>query len=255
MDVIHEARMYEQLGVRPDMEDYAIVKSMADRFTADWKRFGMEGVCAFPEFLLRDSQIRSARHRLLGFNVLRSNPKNCGFNLTGMLDHALTGEGVWRFWRDWKPGVMDAMQDGWCPLRWCLFVYPTHNYIGRPVKLEAVLANEDVLRPDEYPVRFRVCGPAGIAWERAATVRVAAPPPGEDGPLAIPVMAEEVSFSGPEGDYELAASIEQGAAATEASWQFHLTDPGSLPRLNQAVTLLGSPSGCGKLVEGSRSVL
>ena len=242
MDVIHEARMYEQLGVRPDLEDYAIVKSMADRFTEDWKRFGMEGVCAFPEFLLRDSQLRSARHRLLGFNVLRSNPRNCGFNLTGMLDHALTGEGVWRFWRDWKPGVMDAVRDGWCPLRWCLFVYPTHNYIGRPMKLEAVLANEDVLRPDEYPVRFRVCGPAGIAWERADTVRVAALPPGEDGPLAIPVMAEEVSFSGPEGDYELAASIERGAAATEASWQFHLTDPGSLPRLNQSVTLLGIPA-------------
>jgi hypothetical protein len=241
MDVIHEARMYEQLGVRPDVDDYVIVKSMADRFTADWKRFGMEGVCAFPEFLLRDSQFRSARHRLLGFNVLRSNPKNCGFNLTGMLDHALTGEGVWRFWRDWKPGVMDAMKDGWCPLRWCLFVYPTHNYIGRPVKLEAVLANEDVLRPDEYPVCFRICGPAGIAWERSATVRIDTPPPGEDGPLAIPVMAEEVSLSGPEGDYELAVSIEQGAAATEALWQFHLTDPASLPHLNQTVTLWGVP--------------
>ena len=243
MDVIHEARMYEQLGVRPDVEDYAIVRSMADRLTADWKRFGMEGVYAFPEYLLRESQIRSARHRLLGFNVLRSNPKICGYNLTGMLDHGLTGEGVWRFWRDWKPGVMDAMRDGWAPLRWCLFVYPTHAYTNRQVKLEAVLANEDVLRPDEYPVRFRVCGPAGIAWERTATVSVATPKPGEDGPLAIPVMAEEVSLSGPEGDYELAVSIEHGAAATEASWQFHLTDPNSLPRLHQALTLWGIPPG------------
>ncbi len=241
MDVIHEARMYEQLGVRPDVEDYAIVRSMADRLTADWKRFGMEGVYPFPEYLLRDSQIRSARHRLLGFNVLRSNPKICGYNLTGMLDHGLTGEGVWRFWRDWKPGVMDAMRDGWAPLRWCLFVYPTHTYTNRPVKLEAVLANEDVLRPDEYPVRFRVCGPAGIAWDKAVTVPIAAPPAGDDGPLAIPVMAEEVSLSGPEGDYMLAVSIEHGAAATEASWQFHLTDPNSLPRLNQMLTLWGIP--------------
>ncbi len=242
MDVIHEARMYEQLGVRPDMEDYALVRSMAERLTADWKRFGMEGVYAFPEYFLRDSQLRMARHRLLGFNLIRSNPKICGFNLTGMLDHGLTGEGVWRFWRDWKPGVMDAMQDGWAPLRWCLFVNPTHAYIGRPVKLEGVLANEDVLRPGEYTARFRVCGPAGIAWERAATVRVPTLPPGEDGPLAIPVMAEEVVLSGPEGDYELAVNIEQGAAATEASWQFHLTDPNSLPRLKQTVTLWGIPA-------------
>jgi hypothetical protein len=242
MDVIHEARMYEQLGARPDMEDYVIVRSMADRLTADWKRLGMEGVYAFPEYFLRDSQCRMARHRLLGFNAVRSNPQICGFNVTGMLDHALTGEGVWRFWRDWKPGAMDAMQDGWSALRWCLFVYPTHAYTGRPVKLEAVLANEDVLRPGEYPVRARVCGPAGIAWEQAATVRVAAPAPGEDGPLAIPVIAEEVLLGAPAGDYELAISIERGAAATEASWQFHLTDPDSVPRLNQAVTLWGVPA-------------
>jgi len=242
MDVVHEARMYEQLGVRPDIEDYALVRSMAERLTADWKRFGMEGVYAFPEYFLRDSQLRMARHRLLGFNLIRSNPKICGFNLTGMLDHGLTGEGVWRFWRDWKPGAMDAMQDGWAPVRWCLFVNPTHAYVGRPVKLQAVLANEDVLRPGEYTARFRVCGPAGTAWERTATVRVPTLPPGEDGPLAIPVMAEEAALSGPEGDYELAVNIEQGAAATEAFWQFHLTDPNSLPRLEQTVTLWGIPA-------------
>src|SRR5208282_2999610 len=113
MDVIHEARLFEQYGARPDLEDYVVAKSMADRLTADWKRLGMEGVYAFPEYFLRDSQVRMARHRLLGFNAIRSNPKICGFNLTGLLDHVLTGEGVWRFWRDWKPGVMDAMRDGW----------------------------------------------------------------------------------------------------------------------------------------------
>jgi hypothetical protein len=41
-----------------------------------------------------------ARHRLFGFNLIRSNAKICGFNLTGMLDHAMTGQGLWRFWRD-----------------------------------------------------------------------------------------------------------------------------------------------------------
>jgi hypothetical protein len=241
MDVIHEARMYEQTGARPDAEDYVIVKSMADRLIADWQRFGMDGVYAFPEYFLRDSQARMARHRLLGFNAIRSNPKICGFNLTGLLDHGLTGEGVWRFWRDWKPGVMDAMRDGWAPVRWCLFVEPTHIYAGETVKLEAVLANEDVLRPGEYPARFRVCGSAGIAWEKAATVRIPSVPAGEDGPLAVPVMAEEVTLNGPPGDYQLTASFDRGAAATEACWQFHLTDPQSLPRLDQRVTLWGMP--------------
>jgi hypothetical protein len=241
MDVIHEARMYEQMGARPDMEDYVVVKSMADRLTADWKRLGMEGVYAFPEYFLRDSQLRMARHRLLGFNAIRSNPKICGFNLTGLLDHGLTGEGIWRFWRDWKPGVMDAMRDGWAPVRWCLFVNPTNVYLGQTVKLEGVLANEDVLRPGEYPVRFRVWGPAGIAWQKTATALIPSVSGGTDGPLAIPVMAEEVALNGPPGDYELTASFDKGAAATEASWQFHLTDPQSLPRLDQRVSLWGVP--------------
>jgi len=241
MDVIHEARMFEQLGARPDMEDYVVVKSMADRLTADWARLGMEGVYAFPEFFLRDSQARMARHRLLGFNAIRSNPNICGFNLTGLLDHGLTGEGVWRFWRDWKPGVMDAMRDGWAPVRWCLFADPTNLYVGETVKLEVVLANEDVLRPGEYPARFRVWGPAGIAWEKAARAIIPTVPAGADGPLAVPVMAEEVALNGPPGDYELVASFDKAAAATEASWQFHLTDPRSLPRLDRRVTLWGVP--------------
>jgi hypothetical protein len=242
MDVIHEARMYEQMGARPDMEDYVLVKSMADKLTADWNRLGMEGVYAFPTYFLRDSQLRMARHRLLGFNAIRSNPKICGFNLTGLLDHGITGEGVWRFWRDWKPGVMDAMRDGWAPVRWCLFVNPTNVYVGQTVKLEAALANEDVLRPGEYPARFRVSGPAGIAWEKAANVLIPSAQPGADGPLAVQAMAEEVTLSGPPGDYELTASFDRGAAATEASWQFHLTDPQSLPHLGQRVTLWGVPS-------------
>ena len=47
--------------------------------------------------------------------------------------------------RELKPGTMDALFDGWAPLRWCLFAEPVNVYRGTPVRLEAVLANEDVL--------------------------------------------------------------------------------------------------------------
>ena len=110
--------------------------------------------------------VKTPIERLLTFDLIRSNPKLCGYNLTGMLDHALTGEGVWSFWREWKPGVFDALSDGWAPLRWCLFAHPLHGYAGRPLTVEAVLANEDVLPAGEYPARFRVIGPEGVAWER-----------------------------------------------------------------------------------------
>jgi len=239
MNAIHEARMYEQAGARPDTEDYVLMRSMAERLIADWNRWGMDGVYPFPEDMLCDSQRRMARHRLWGFDLIRSNPKICGFNLTGMLDHGMTGEGVWKFWRDWKPGAMDAMQDGWWPLRWCLFVEPTHSYAGRAFNVEAALANEDVLRPGEYQARLRICGPAGIAWERQAALRIPQVAVEEDGPLAVPVLREEVALSGPAGVYQFVANMEEGGGPLGREVQFYLSDAAALPELNQTATVWG----------------
>src|SRR5262249_12548301 len=136
-DVVHEARMYEQVAGSPDLEDYKLMLAMADGLAADWKRLGMDGVYAFPEDMLRDCQRQMSRYRRFAFDLIRSNPQLCGYDLTAMLDGAMSGGGVWRFWRDWKPGVMDTMQDGWWPLRWCLFVEPTHGYVARRFKVEA----------------------------------------------------------------------------------------------------------------------
>ena len=242
MDVIHECRMYEQHGIPEYAEDFVLIRSMADRFSADWTRFGMDTVYPFPETLLQQSQLSMARHRLLGFNLIRSNPKICGFNLTGMLDHALTGEGLWRFWRDWKPGAFDAVQDGWAPVRWCLFAEPTHTYIGRPVTLEAVLANEDALIAGEYPAELRVWGPQGVAWTRGATISIASAESGTDGPLAVPVFKETVSLDGSAGAYQLVSSVAKGIAPPDTSWTFHLSDPKALPRISCDVHTWGIPN-------------
>ncbi len=242
MDVIHEARMYEEAGVPKTAEDYVEMLSMSDRFSADWVRFGMDTVYPFPETLLANSQLSMARHRLLGFNLIRSNPLICGFNLTGMLDHALTGEGVWRFWRDWKPGAFDAMCDGWAPVRWCLFAEPAHTYAGKPVTVEAVLANEDVVCPGEYDAEFQVWGPKGSAWKKKAVISIPAAATGQDGPLAVPVMKEEVAVQGPSGAYELVPFIAKGIAPPETSWRFYLTDPADLPRANATVSAWGIPA-------------
>lgn len=239
MNVIHEARMYEEAGIPSNAEDYVLVNSMAERFVADWKRFGMDTVYPFPETLLNKSQAAMARHRLAGFNAIRSNPHICGYNLTGMLDHAFTGEGIWRFWRDWKPGAFDAMRDGWAPVRWCLFVEPTHVYAGRPFTVEAVLANEDVLRSGEYAAHFELWGPNGSAWQRDIAVSVRSAPGPDEGPLAIPVLKEEVVLTGPEGTYEIVPDVERGIAPPETTWQFHLTDAALFPRLDQSLATWG----------------
>jgi hypothetical protein len=236
-DAIRESRGFEQQGAPPELADAALIRSMADRLLADWERWGMTEVYPFAEDMLRDSQRLHARQRLLGFDLIRSNPNICGYNLTGMLDHALTGEGLWTFWREWKPGIVDALADGWAPLRWCLFAAPSHAYAGQMLKIEAVLANESALAPGDYPVRLRIAHARGIAWERQVTLHIPQPKAGQDGPLAIPVLSEEISLAGPAGAYTLAASLERGGSPAGGRLTFHISDKAALPRLDQEVTV------------------
>ena len=228
MNAIREVRHYEQHNGNPEWDDFKFLQQTEEKLAADWKRFGMDGVYAFPEEMLRASQELHCRQRLLGFNLIRSNPKICGFNLTGLLDHGYTGEGLWTFWREFKPGIMEALQDGWAPLRWCLFVAPMHVYAGRRVKLEAILANEDVLAPGTYKAVLRVVGPYGIAWEEKRDVVIPKPAPGEGGPLAVPVFSGDVTLPGPAGQYQFAATLEHGGAPAGGRLMFHLSD---LPRV------------------------
>lgn len=237
-NAIRELRTYRQHNINPALDDVRFFQSNVDQFLADWNRLGMDGVYPFPEDMLRASQRLHARQRLLGFDLIRSNPKICGFNLTGLLDHGFSGEGLWTFWREYKPGIMDALQDGWAPLRWCLFAAPLHGYADRPVRLEAVLANEEVLAPGSYPVVLRVAGPEGIAWEHHATVVVPDVAPGEDGPLALPVFAGDVALSGPAGSYVFAADMD-GAAPAGGRLEFRFSDPTALPPVDARVACWG----------------
>jgi hypothetical protein len=160
---------------------------------------------------------------------------------------------VWTFWREWKPGTAEGFCDGWAPLRWCLFVNPQHGYSGGKFKLEAVLANEDVLEAGEYPVSLRVCGPSGIVWEKRVKLRIpplrasvgTQPPPGEEGPLAVEVFCGQVVLKGPPGEYEFAASMDRGGAPFGGRLKFRVADRKSLPKVKPVVRLWGT----GKAVE------
>lgn len=225
MNAVRELRHYEQSGANPAWEDFKYFKQTEEKLNADWQRLGMDGVYAFPEEMLRASQRLHARQRELGFSLIRSNPQICGYNLTGLLDHGYTGEGLWTFWREFKPGIVDVLQDGWAPLRWCLFVAPLHGYTGRPLKLEVVLANEDVLGPGTYPVWLRVMGPTGVAWEKKLDLVLAPPAEGAEAPLAVPVFAGEVTIPGPAGTYTFAVTLERGGAPAAGRLEFRLSDP------------------------------
>ena len=239
-NAIRTLRWYEQAGARTDMAEVELFADMARRFEADWKNWGFDGVYAFAEDMLRHSERLHTRQRMIGFDLVRSNPKICGFNVTGMLDHGYVGEGVWTFWREWKPGTAEGFCDGWAPLRWCLFVNPLRGYSGGKFKLEAVLANEDVLAAGEYPVSLRVCGPSGTVWEKRVTLRIPQPPPGEDGPLAVEVFSGQIVLKGPPGEYEFAANLERGGAPFGGRLKFRVADRESLPKVKPVVRLWGA---------------
>ena len=136
--------------------------------------------------------------------------------------------------------LVDAIFDGWSPLRWCLFVEPVNVYRKTNVRLEAVLANEDVLRPGKYQVRLQVVGPgAERVFDRKLTVtipkRTAAPQP----PMAMKVFTADVAIDGPSGKYRFLATFERGAAAAGGDVEFYVADPAELPTVESEVVLWG----------------
>lgn len=238
-NVIREWRTFQQYqaGIDPEAPDYKWYKSMSERLIADWARYGMDSAYAFPEDFLLDSQRIHCRQRELFFDLVRSNPQICGYSVTGMLDHGITGEGLWTYWREWKPGIADTLRDGFDPVRWCTFVEPMHGYVGRPVKVEAILANEDTLKPGDYPVTAKIIGRNGVVWTKTATVTIT-----PDGPLAIPVISEDVTLNAPAGEYTLSLSIER-AAPSGGKLKFWLSDPADFAKIDGGVTVWGASDG------------
>lgn len=202
--------------------DVAYIRSMAERFEEDWARYGMEAMYCFPEDALDESWLQQSLNRAVSFDLIRANGNIAGYNLTGMLDHALTGEGSWSFWRRWKPGAMESVSQGWWPLRWCLSVTPRVTYSGRQVTVDLALANEDALKPGTYPVDVAMLGPGGRRWQQSSTVEFG---PAGQGALAVPVLEEQVTLDGPPGEYRFAASMGAAAAPAAGRTTVHVIRP------------------------------
>jgi hypothetical protein len=149
----------------------------------------------------------------------------------------MSGEGLWTTFREMKPGTFDAVFDGFAPLRWCLFAEPLNAYRGSKIRLEAVLANEDALRPGEHPARLIVVGPGPTRLlDRRITVTI---PEGKELPFAIPAFAEDLVADGPPGEYRFLAAFEAGGAAAGGEAVFHLADPKEMPPVAAEVVLWG----------------
>ena len=237
LDVITGLRQYPLTDSTEELANAALLRKQVELFLADWNRFDMHGVYAFPEDMFTDSYHQQARQMRLGFDLLRSNPKICGYSVTSLVDWN-SAEGQWTFWRELKTGMLETLREGWAPLRWCLFVEPGHVYAGREFTLDVVLANEDVLKPGNYPAHLKIFGPSGTVWEKKVDFTIPKPAKGDEPSLTVNVLRERVKLDLPAGTYELAAILEQGGAPVCGRRVFYVSEIPSLP-VHSHVTLLG----------------
>ena len=239
VDLARVTRLYEQLG-KTEVEDARFYRARFDQFMADWKKWRLDDTFGRPEDYFTACLTKMAGQRRIGLNAIRSNPHVVAQSVTGTLDQGMTGEGLWTTFREFKPGTMDAMRDLMAPLRFCMFAEPVHVYRKTPVRLEAVLANEDALAPGQYPVRIEVFGPnAKRVFQRDLTVTIADPRSQPEPPMVLPVFNETVPIDGPSGKYRLVATFLKGAAAAGGETEFYVADTADMPPVETEVVLWG----------------
>jgi len=231
---------HDQVG-KPDNEEARYYRRQLDKFMVDWKAWGLAGIWPRLEDFFAESHTNLAKLRRIGQNALRANPYLIGFSGTyPIADSSFCGSGVANAFRELKPGLVDAVCELTAPLRWCLFVEPVDVYRGDRVRLEAVLANEDVLRAGTYPVRFDIVGPKMTrVWTKTLTVKIPQSNRGQEPPFAQPVHADEVRVDGPAGRYRFLATLLSGGAPRGGEAEFYVSDPAEMPAVRTEVVVWG----------------
>ena len=251
VDLWRTVRHYERLG-QTHLDGAKFYRAMLDRFGGDYKRWKLDECFAGGDDYFRRCLAKMAAQRLLGLNAIRANPNVVGYSLTGTIDQGWTGEGLTTTFRELKPGTVDALFDGFAPLRLCLFARPLTVYRGQPIRLEAVLADEDMLAPGKYPLRLQVVGPKGRrALDHTFTVTVPKLQPPREQPFVKALFARDVPIVGPSGQYRFLATFERGAAAAGGQAEFRVFDRADMPKVTGPVTLWGQDAELAKWLKSA----
>lgn len=192
----------------------------------DFFRYKLDDVYPAPDDLSYQSCKANVYQRRLYNTMIRSNPRYAGFN-PGLVDAAGVGVAPVDFSRECvRPFLADVQSESMAKLLWCVFINPTNVYAGQEFMVEAVLANEDVLYPGEYPVSARIVHPEyGCVWEHHTTLTIPEVPEGELGALAVPVFKEYLTLDVPEGEYQLTVWMDRGAIPAGGKQTFFITKP------------------------------
>ncbi len=161
LDLARLARHYEQWE-KTSGEDAAIYRGFLDRFMADWQRWNLGDTFANPEDYFRQcvawmAPLRQVGHQRHPGQSARHRPQR----------HRHAGSRPDRRRTDGQHLPRVEARRGRRHVRRlrAVALVPVRRAgagLSRPQgELEAVLANEDVLAPGDYPARFQVVGPRG----------------------------------------------------------------------------------------------
>jgi hypothetical protein len=222
LNVLSDLRHTEQFGMSMNTPEMRTMSAALESIKAAWEKFGFGDIYPSIDDFFTDSFAKSTRQRVITFDVVRGNPQFCGYNLTGIMDHALAGEGMWTVFGELKSNIMETMRDCWNPLRFCLLVNPDHAYAGQPLRVVVILANEDALRPGTYPVTLRIWSVEnGLQWEHKTQVKIEE---GRFAPFAYTVFDETIDIELKSGQYTLAADLESGGRPGNRRMKFLVSD-------------------------------
>lgn len=224
LDTVSVLRYYDRPGTIDFAPDIQLYKKMNDRFLGDIERYGFADSIPFPSALMDKSMENHVYYREQAFDQLRANPKVCGISLTGLLDHSTCGEGLWTIYRTFKPGIADVLQNGFAPLRWCVFPSAPAVFSGDPVGFEGKLASEDILISGKTYSAI-----AGITDQNGNPIDVRkysfTPTDEEVKTMVIPVFNEEWSTENlAPGKYTFKAELLSGGLAVCGTKSFYVLE-------------------------------
>ena len=240
LNVLSDMRHAEQFGVSMNTPEMRTICAAVKSIKAAWEKFSLGDIYPSIDDFFTDSFTKSTRQRVITFDLVRGNPQFCGYNLTGIMDHALAGEGMWTIFGELKTNIIETMRDCWNPLRFCLLVNPDHAYSGQPLRIIVKLANEDALHPGTYPVTLRIWNnDGGTQWEHKTRVTIEE---GRFAPFAYTVFDETINLKLKAGEYTLAADLESGGRPGNRRMKFLISDKSGLPAVSGKIYTLGTDS-------------
>jgi hypothetical protein len=234
-DAIEEKRQMIKAHAPSSSASWKWINHGVEGSAKTWSTYGMAETYPNIEDVYIDSEWDTARQRNLMFNVIRANPMVNGHNLTSLMDCWGGAEGIMNCFREMKHGHLKMLQEGWAPLRWCLFVNPMNVYADAPMHIKVALANEDVLPVGDYLATLEIKGKSGVMWKQAVTARVQ-----DHGALAYTLFDDDIHVPNlKDGAYTLEASLNGKPNAAASKLVFNVATRASLPKLTGNVTVAG----------------